>query len=61
VTTYDYEPGAGPVIPQCLWEGCDESDDLTVQEMAPGYTWSMICGRGHWIMFGKKMGGDDPA
>lgn len=60
MTTYDYPPGAGPEVPQCLVDGCDESDDFTVQECAPGYTWMFVCGRGHWGFISKKPeGGHD--
>jgi hypothetical protein len=55
VTVYDYEPGAGPVVPVCPDENCTNTEDLWVQECAPGRTWafsSSVCG--HWGFIHKK-------
>lgn len=55
MTVYDYEPGNGPEVPQCLDDACEESKDLTVQECAPGHSWIFVCGRGHWGFISKKL------
>lgn len=41
-----------PTYKECPVEGCTNTDDLDVMELAPGYTWffsSTVCGHVAWI------------
>lgn len=47
-------PVSGPDLPICPADDCEETDDLMVQECAPGHSWMFTCGRGHWGFITKK-------
>lgn len=48
-------PGSGPDLSACPAAGCEETEDLMVQECAPGRTWIFTGGVcGHVAFIAKK-------
>lgn len=45
---------AEPQLDVCPAEGCENTEDLVVQECAPGRTWMYTGGCGHWAFIYRK-------
>lgn len=49
-----------PRFEVCPADDCESTDDLMVQECAPGWTWMYTGGCGHWGFVSKEVQGDGP-
>jgi hypothetical protein len=60
ITALTSDPDTGiPAVTECLADGCRETQDLVVQECAPGRTWMFTGGVcGHWAFIYRAQDGD---
>jgi hypothetical protein len=41
--------------PRCPADACEETEDVTIMECVPGYTYTTVGGVcGHWVMLGRN-------